>query len=73
MIVNVPVDISILLAAYLCYTATDAQRNHLDDWICANDDNMRVFDACVEASLAAKVFNPDRHDEPDLGIEIELN
>lgn len=56
----VPAEISILLVAYFCHTATEAQPQQLDDWICASDDHMRVFDACLEALLTAKVVDPER-------------
>jgi len=69
----VPPNIAILLVVYFCHIALEAQRLQFDDWICASDDNMRVFDAYLDASLAAKVYDPDRHDEPDLGIVIVLN
>jgi len=55
----VPAEIVILLVAFFTQTATEEQKNGLDDWICANDDNMRFFEHCVEQNCQPLIHNPD--------------
>lgn len=69
----IPVDITNILVAYFCHTATEAQRFKLDEWICASDENMRVFDLCLESSLAPFQPDPDRDEELDVADSINLN
>jgi len=47
----IPVEITNILVAYFCHTATATQRLLLDEWICPSDENMRVFYQCQEVSL----------------------
>ena len=70
---NIPLPIASLLVAYFCHTATKQQRLELDEWICKSDDNMRVFEACVEASLLQQQFDPDRYEPLAEKIHSHLN
>ena len=57
---TIPTEIANILVAYFCQTATEQQRNQLDEWICENDQNMRVFEECLESSLLPVQPDPDR-------------
>jgi hypothetical protein len=56
----IPSNIAPLLVAYFGHTATEQQQAQLDEWVCANDENMHVFENCLEASLKPKSVDPDR-------------
>ena len=58
-LVSVPPGIVILLVAFFTETATDAQRDKLDEWICAREHNMRFFEQCVEQDCQPVIHNPD--------------
>lgn len=69
---NVPLAITKLLVSYFCHTLDEAGRKKLDQWICENDQNMDVFEECLEESLKPVVFDPDRH-SPEESLFIPLN
>jgi hypothetical protein len=70
---TIPTSIANLLVAYFCHTATSEQRDQLDEWICENEGNMRVFEECLESSLLPVTFDPDRAEEFDVVHRMNLN
>ncbi len=69
----IPVASAELLVGYFCHTAKEEQRMILDEWICENDGNMRVFEQCLEVSLLQKEIDSDRLDEFPRYYEMNLN
>ena len=44
---TIPVSIAKLMIAYFNQTISKGELDSLDEWICASDDNMRIFDEMV--------------------------
>src|SRR5262245_56215004 len=54
----------LLLVGHFHQTLTETQKDELDQWICSSDENMKVFEKCLEQTLLPK--NPDPNiDEAD--------
>lgn len=59
----IPEKIAHLLVAYFSRTATFGEKESLDEWICASDDNMKVFEDALELVLRPISPDPDRSEE----------
>jgi len=44
---SMQVSIAKLMIAYFNHTITQSELDSLDEWICASDDNMKIFDEMV--------------------------
>ncbi len=40
-----------LITGYFNFILTEKEKDELDEWICASDDNMEMFEAIVEISF----------------------
>lgn len=56
---SIPTSTVLLLIGYFSQTPTEYQHNELDEWMCANDTNQRMFEKCLEVTLLSKRFNID--------------
>ena len=52
----IPYSIELLLICYFSQTFTEIQQQQLDDWMCANEANQRIFEECLEVILLPKQF-----------------
>lgn len=48
-----------LLIAFFSQTISKPESTELDEWICASDDNIRMFGDFVKINSAAPVPHPD--------------
>lgn len=69
---HVPVSIARLLVAYFCHTITESGKDILDEWICMNDENMKVFEECLDIAALPKVYDAERETAFEAG-KIQLN
>lgn len=56
----IPLPIVKLLIAHFSHSITEEEKLQLDDWICASNSNMKVFEECLEITLLPSVSNPER-------------
>lgn len=66
---NIPLAIVRLLVGNFTSTNTQSEKVALDEWICASDENMKVFEQCLETSLRSA--NPDQ-DNDELAFFVNL-
>jgi len=59
----IPEKIAHLMVAYFSRTASFSEKSALDKWICASDENMRVFETSLELSLRPISPDPDHSEE----------
>ena len=43
---SVPLDMVKILVSHFAQTATEHEKNVLDDWICRDEENIRVYEQC---------------------------
>lgn len=48
--ISVPSEMVKILVSHFTLTATEHEENMLDEWICEDDDNMQVFEQCLEVA-----------------------
>ncbi len=56
---TIPYSVTLLLIGYFSQTLTQVQQQQLDDWMCANEANQRIFEECLEVTLLPKQFDID--------------
>jgi ferric-dicitrate binding protein FerR (iron transport regulator) len=59
----IPLSIVKLLIGFFSHTNNDAEKDALDKWICADDNNMQVFEECLEITLRSAQYDPERDEE----------
>ena len=70
---QIPAHIAILLVGYFAQTTTPEETQVIDDWICASEENMRLFEECLEATLKPVLYDPDRGEEFEPGLQVSPN
>lgn len=70
---SIPPAITLLLVSYFCHTLNEVGRHRLDEWICESEENMRLFEECVEMSLLPVQYDIDRMEELEDLHAINLN
>jgi hypothetical protein len=60
---TIPLSIVKLLIGYFSHTNNVAEKDALDKWICADDNNMQVFEECLEITSRPAQYDPERDEE----------
>lgn len=69
--ISIPLKMAKILVSYFTFTATEQEKDILDEWINESDDNMQVFGDCLEvAEHRPKWINPysDYYTPPEYWI-----
>lgn len=66
---TIPLSIVKLLIGFFSHTNNKAEKDALDKWICADDDNMKIFEECLEITYRPTRYDPER-DEEEMELRI---
>lgn len=70
----IPLSVVKLLIAYFSHTITETEKLQLDDWICATQNNMKIFGECLQITLFPFVSDPERdQNDADTNGPINMN
>src|SRR5260221_8680783 len=68
-----PLWVARLIVGFFQHTLTEEEKDQLDEWICINDENVKIFEGCLEITLRSKQPDSDmNYEENELRYIIDL-
>lgn len=64
---TIPLSIVKLLMGFFSRTNNEAEKDALDEWV-SKDDNMRIFEECMEITSRPAEYNHERDEKKNAGL-----